>query len=241
MKKECLFITGASSDIGIALIEKVADEYRVVVGHYCHMNSRLEELSRKIGEKLYLIYADFNDSQSVAEMIREIKERGFFPSHIVHLTAAKFGYVQFKKTAWKDVETNTNISVRSLFDILKAFIPQMVSDGYGKVVAMCSSCVIGTPPNFLSAYVSSKYQLLGFIKSLSVEYAEQGICVNALSPDMVDTKFLSSVPSVLKRRYAKTMAGGRLLEVNDVLPTIEYLLSESSDHITGENIVITGE
>ena len=88
-------------------------------------------------------------------------------------------------------------------------------------------------------YVVSKYALLGLTKALAAEYAEKGICVNALSPEMVETRFLSEIPELIVAAAAEKSRRDRILTVSEVLPAIEFLLSEASDTVNGQNLQIS--
>lgn len=78
------------------------------------------------------------------------------------------------------------------------------------------------------------------MRNLAVEYASKGITVNAVSPDMMETKFLSELPELIKEHSAKNNPLGRNIYVDEVGPTMEYLLSSGSDVVTGQNIGVTG-
>lgn len=64
--------------------------------------------------------------------------------------------------------------------------------------------------------------------------------VNAVSPDMMETKFLSELPDLIIEQSAKNNPLGRNIYVQEVIPTMEYLLSEGSNIVTGQNIGVTG-
>ena len=104
---------------------------------------------------------------------------------------------------------------------------------------MLTSCTINIPPKYLASYVTSKYSLLGLIKALSNEYADKGIRINGISPTMIETKFLSNVPELLVKQNAMNSPTGRNLAVDDVIPLFEFLLSNQSNSITGQNIAIS--
>lgn len=116
----------------------------------------------------------------------------------------------------------------------------MVKQKYGKIVLMLSAYLLGVPPKFQGPYITVKYALLGLMRNLAAEYASKRIMVNAVSPDMMETKFLSDLPDLVKEQSAKNNPLGRNIYVNEVVPSIEYLLSDASDVITGQNIGVTG-
>lgn len=235
-----LLVLGASSDIGCELIKRNADKYDVILAHYCRSDERLKEIQKDVGEKMHLLQADFMDRKSVGNMIEEIRQTGCLPTHIVHLSAPKFYNVKFVKSSWEQFEEEIQTSLCSIVEIAKAFIPTMAKAKFGRVVFMLTSCVQNTPPKYLSPYVTAKYALLGLMKSLAVEYADKGITVNGVSPDMIETRFLSEIPDLIVQKNAMDSPIGRNLTIDDVIPTFEYLLADEAAAITGQNIAITG-
>ena len=85
-EKRTLLVTGASSDVGSALIADIAQGYEYVWAHYCNSSGRIEALRERYKEKILPVRADFSSEESTAEMIRQIGETGKYPDHIVHLS-----------------------------------------------------------------------------------------------------------------------------------------------------------
>lgn len=239
--KKILLVTGASSDIGMGLIRKVYRNYSIVLAHYRTENDQLLQLQDDIGkERCLLIKADFSEPEDIARLISDIREADLIPDHIVHLPAPKAFNKKFHKCTLAEYRQELQISFLSIEEILRTFIPYMSKNRYGKIILMLSSCCINNPPKYQAPYVTTKYALMGLMKSLSVEYADKGITVNAVSPDMIETKFLSEVPDLIIETNAAAGPTGRNLQVEDVTPAIQFLLSEDADMITGTNITITG-
>lgn len=238
--KKTLLITGASSDVGCALIKNIYGNYGRIWAHYCGSDAAIGKLKEELGNIIVPIQADFLDIGSTQVLIDEIKRQGVFPDHIVHLSALKAHSLQFHKHTWEAYQREIDTSLRSAAMLLQAFIPKMVKQRYGKVVFMLSAYVLGVPPKFQSPYITVKYALLGLMRNLAAEYASKGIVVNAVSPDMMETKFLSELPELVKEQSARNNPLGRNITVEEVIPTIEYLLSSASDTVTGQNIGITG-
>ncbi len=235
-----LLVTGASSDVGISLIQRVYDRYDVILAHYCNSEQRLLELKERLGDRIQLYQADFTDITSVNRMLKAIQNDGNIPSHIVHISAQRTVNQRFHKTEWEEYEKAMKTTLMSIITILNSFLPYMRKEKYGKIVFMLTSCTLNNPPKHQVPYVTTKYALLGLMKSLSVEYAEKGIMVNGVSPDMIGTRFLSDIPDLIIRQNAERSPLKRNLTVEDVVPTFDFLLSEAADTITGQNIGITG-
>ncbi len=242
MKTEkILLVTGASSEVGSELIKRISSNYKMIWTHYCNSTSIVDELKNKYGDIIIPIQADFSDKESTEFLIRQIKDSGNIPDHIVHLSAQKVYNLQFHKNIWDSYQTEIDISLRSITMILQAFIPEMAKQRYGKVIFMLTAYLLGSvSPKFQSPYITVKYALLGLMKNIAAEYAAKGIMANAVSPDMMETKFLSELPKLILEQSAKNNPQGRNIRVEEVVPTIEYLLSPASDIVTGQNIGVTG-
>jgi 3-oxoacyl-[acyl-carrier protein] reductase len=116
----------------------------------------------------------------------------------------------------------------------------MAKDGFGKIVFMLSSVCYGVPPKTLAHYTTTKYALLGLMKALAAEYADKHISINAVSPSMMDTSFLSELPAKLIEISAAAHPLKRNASTREVAPIIKFLLSRDADYITGANIPIAG-
>lgn len=233
-----LLVTGASSEIGCRLICDAADHYEVILAHYCHCAEGLAEVKKAVGDKLVLLQADFSKLEDVSAMISQIEEMGYVPDHIVHLPSQKVNVQKFHKTDIRQYRTGFDLSVASIILILQQFIPKMTRQKYGKVVFMLTSFTLQVPPKYQAPYITAKYALLGLMRDLAGEYAEKGIMVNGISPDMMETKFLSEMPELLVQQNALHRPMRRNLTVEDVVPAFLYLLSDDADVISGQNFGI---
>ncbi len=237
--EKVLLVIGASSDMGTATIEKVISEYDYVIAHFRHMNEKLQSVCNENKDKVILIQADLSVDEEVLELIEKVKESNLTPTHIIHFPAPLCMNQRFNKIKWDVFQKEFDISVKSIVLILQQFLPIMAKNRFGRVILMLSF-VIESAPAYCSNYVVTKYALFGLVKSLASEYASKGITVNGISPAWVDTKYISNQPDVLVEQNISASPIGRILNVNDIVPTIEYLLSEGASCVNGQNISITG-
>jgi 3-oxoacyl-[acyl-carrier protein] reductase len=98
----------------------------------------------------------------------------------------------------------------------------------GKVVCMLSSVVLNIPPKALAQYTTVKYALLGLVKSLASEYADKNIQINAVSPSMVETKFLDNINEKFVELSAYNHPLKRNAVVDDIAPIIKKLISKET-------------
>jgi 3-oxoacyl-[acyl-carrier protein] reductase len=96
------------------------------------------------------------------------------------------------------------------------------------------------PPKALAHYTTTKYALLGLMKALAAEYADKHISINAVSPSMTETSFLSGLPVKLIELSAAAHPLKRNASTQDIAPIIKFLLSSDADYIGGANVPVTG-
>lgn len=237
-----LLVTGASSDIGIAFLRKIYKSCDVIFLQYRTMNSSLEELVMQIRKdncELVLLQADLNNEDDVESFIEKIKCDGRMPNEIVHLAMPCAYNKQFHKDSLERWDIAWQVAIRSIVQMLQVFLPEMSKGRYGRIIFMLTSYTRGMPPKFQSGYVTTKYALLGLMKSIAVEYADRGITCNGVSPEMMETKFLKNIPDLIVEQNALNSPLGRNVLVQEILPILEYMLSENGGAMNGENVGIT--
>ncbi len=247
MENKVYFITGASSEVGIAFIRSLEEKLKkngekaAVIAHYAAHGEALLALKEELSAvTLMLQQADLSQPEEVNNLIARVAEICECPDCVLHLPAAKLSYNRIKQLDWQSVLRDMEIQVHSLGEIGKYFLPRMGKRGNGKVAVMLTACTVGMPPKFMSQYVLVKYALLGLMKSMAVEFADKGVNVNGISPNMMETKFLDNIDGKIieMNREASTMK--RNVKVEEVLPAIHLLLSEGSDYMNGVNLNLTG-
>lgn len=208
------------------------------------MNRSIERINTLIERNKDLeivpLAADFSKPAEIQELIQKIKTRGIIPTAIVHLPAAKISYIRFKNLTWEFLEQEMQIQLRSLLEVLRSFMPAMSKSKRGKVILVLSSYTYGIPPKFLTHYITVKYALLGLMKSVAAEYSDKNVTVNAISPSLIETAFLSQVPEEIVQMSAENSPLKRNATVDDIAPVINFLLSKDSDYMTGINLQVTG-
>lgn len=174
-------------------------------------------------------------------MIARITEEHGTPNKLVHLAASKFALTRLTQFDWEAVQADFEIQVHTLAALLKSFLPTMTKGTEpGKVVVLSSSVTLGLPPKWLSSYSMVKYAQLGLVRAAAAEYAGKNVTINAVSPSMVSTRFLSDVPEKFVEMAASAHPYQRNARIDEVVPLLAFLLSPASDYITGANMPVTG-
>lgn len=238
-------ILGASSDLGCELIKQLASEENekiTIIAHYYSSCEKLNELACLYSNlTIYPMQSDLSDLSQTEDMIERIQNMNVVPTHIVSLSADTFHHTRISEWDSDLINRDMNIQVYSLAEVFKAFLPEMAKKMYGKVVVMLTAYTYGVPPKNMAGYVTVKYALLGLMKSMASDFGDKGICVNGVSPGMINTAFISGIGRKIKEFTAQSNTRHRLLETEDVVPAICFLLSEKSEFINGTNFNLSGQ
>ena len=145
-----------------------------------------------------------------------------------------------------DWEFSFNLNVRSMYRMIRAFLPAMLEAGGGNIINMSSvaSSVMGLPNRFV--YGASKAAVIGLTKSVAVDYVKQGIRCNAICPGTVDTPSLHSRLKntgdyeKAKQEFIARQPLGRIGKAEEIASLTLYLSSDESSFVTGQTHVIDG-
>lgn len=247
MENKVYLITGASSEVGRMLIQNLCTRHTDDGRHmkiYAHFSSHGEKLTKmqqnEQNAEIIPVKADLTKEEDVKGMLSVMKEAGDCPDCLVHLPAKKLVYNKLKKADWQAIAEDMELQVHSLLTIGGYILPEMAKKGSGRVVIMLSAVTLGMPPKFMSQYVVTKYALLGLMKSMAMEYAEKGICVNGISPNMMETEFISGIDERIIEMNRESSTLKRYVKVEESVAAILFLLSEECGYMNGVNLNLTG-
>jgi 2-keto-3-deoxy-L-fuconate dehydrogenase len=143
-----------------------------------------------------------------------------------------------------------NLNVRSMFRMIRAFMPGMIAKGGGSIVNMASvaSSVKGIPNRFV--YGASKAAVIGLTKSVAADFVKQGVRCNCICPGTVQSPSLddriaanAAAAGSLEAARAAFVARqplGRLGTAEEIAALAVYLASDESVFVTGQSLVIDG-
>jgi 2-keto-3-deoxy-L-fuconate dehydrogenase len=138
------------------------------------------------------------------------------------------------------------INVKSMYQIIKKYLPYMIEKKYGSIINMSSlaSSLAGVVNRF--SYSSTKAAIIGMTKSIAKDYVGDGIRCNAICPATVDTPSLQdrinadSDPVQARKDFISRQPMGRLGKPEEIASLALYLASDESNYTTGVAYVIDG-
>jgi 2-keto-3-deoxy-L-fuconate dehydrogenase len=144
-----------------------------------------------------------------------------------------------------------NLNVRSMYHLIRAFLPGMLAQGNGSIINMSSvaSSVKGVPNRFV--YSVTKAAVIGLTKSVATDFVGQGIRCNAICPGTVQTPSLDEriraeaagtgrTEEEVRRAFITRQPMGRLGRAEEIAHLITYLASDESAYTTGQVHIIDG-
>jgi len=159
-------------------------------------------------------------------------------AHVAGITQPK-KVIDMTNEDWDRIIT---VNLTGTFNAVKAVLPQMVSQRYGKIVAISSVSAKRGGGIFGGAhYSASKAGVLGFIKNLAREVAEYGICANAICPGLIDTDITGGLMTPERReQLRRDIPLGRLGTAQDIANAVLFFASDESAYLTGEVMDVNG-
>jgi len=241
-KTKVALVTGAGSGIGAAIARELAAEgAQVVVADLEEASAhQVAEEIRARGGKAQALAVDVADPEAVERMVA-FAVRTFGALHLAVNNAGIGGpseaTADYPLDGWRKV---IDVNLHGVFYGMKYEIAAMLKSGGGAIINMSS--ILGTV-GFANAcaYVAAKHALLGLTKTAAMEYATQGIRINAVGPAFIDTPLLSkNLDSEVMSQLTGLHPIGRLGRPAEVSALTCFLLSERASFITGSYHLVDG-
>lgn len=235
-------ITGGGRGLGRAMALALAG-----AGAGCVLVARREddlaesvELVQAAGGKAVAVPGDVLDPEVAPRAVAACIEH-FGRVDILVNNAGQLGISPIEDTPDEDWQRVLDVNLVGPFRFCKAVAPHFKQQKSGKVVNIAS--VLGTfGVADSTAYCAAKAGIMGFTRSLAVEWGPHGVGVNALAPGLFNTDMSAGVFQT-QPIYDAIVSGiprGTHGEPEDLAGTILYLCSKASDHVTGQVIHVDG-
>lgn len=237
-------ITGAGSGFGRATARLFADRGASVVAVDVD-EAAIEETVALIedddppGEAI-AVPADVTDGDAVAAFVEATVE-AFGRIDVLHSNAGVVHPMtpaaELSEAEWDRIQA---VNLKGVFLGAKHAVPEMREQGGGAIVNTASIAAT-RPRDGLSAYVASKGGVLALTEALALEFAGDGIRVNAVSPVASPTGMLDDLTEEDVERMAETIPLGRLADPGDIAEAVAFLADdETAGMITGEELRVDG-
>ena len=236
LENKKIIITGATGGIGYNLVKKFSNLGCTILATGTN-EEKLDKLKKEFAN-IKVIKFKLDDHKNIEGFINTcfIELDGL--DILVNNAGITLDNLSIRLTNenWKKV---IDINLTSTFLMCKSAIKKMLKQKSGKIINITS--IVGHTGNLGQAnYAASKAGIIGFSKSLAIEYAKKNININCVSPGFIKTEMTDKISEEFKNILISKIPSGSLGTGEDVSNTVAFLASDMSDYITGETIHVNG-
>jgi NAD(P)-dependent dehydrogenase (short-subunit alcohol dehydrogenase family) len=230
-----VLVTGAASGLGLACVQRFADEGATVVG------VDLQDPSDWPGARFDRL--DVTDEAGVSALVASIvRDHGRLDAVVNSAGVAGGGPAHL--VPLDDWERVLRVNLTGTFLVCKHAVVPMMEQGSGSIVNVASiEGIEGTEGG--SSYNASKGAVVIFTKNMAIDYGRRGVRVNCICPGFIDTPLFRSVMdspgmATVRERYRQEHKLGRFGRPEEIAGAALFLVSDDSSFVTGHALVVDG-
>jgi NAD(P)-dependent dehydrogenase (short-subunit alcohol dehydrogenase family) len=238
-------VTGGASGIGLAIAERLATD-----GNAVALFDRDGPAAAAAAEKIVAaggsaigVTVDVTERAQIDAGVVEVRARLGRPTILVN-SAGLDGFDPFLKISAETWNRIIAVNLTGTFDCCQAVVPDMIEEGWGRIVNISSSSAHSGQP-MMTHYVAAKAGVMGFTKALALELGPKGITVNTIPPGFIDTPMLrrSEEKGMLGKgveHHAALTPVRRVGRPEDIAAACSFLVRDEAGYVTGQVIGVNG-
>jgi NAD(P)-dependent dehydrogenase (short-subunit alcohol dehydrogenase family) len=234
-------VTGGASGIGLATVRRFAEEgAKVVIGDLD--DAKGAEVAAEVGGTY--VHVDVTDKEQVDALFKTAKDT--YGSVDIAFNNAGISppeddsILDTDLEAWKRVQ---DVNLTSVYLCCKAALPYMLEQKSGSIINTASFVAVMGAATSQISYSASKGGVLSMSRELGVQFAREGVRVNALCPGPVNTPLLQELFASDPERAARRLVHvpvGRFAEPVEMANAVLFLASDESSFITASTFLVDG-
>jgi 3-oxoacyl-[acyl-carrier protein] reductase len=241
LEDKVVLVTGGSRGIGKGIVKTLAEHGAHIAFTYVSSEQAALELEKEInsiGVKCKSYKSDAGDFSQSENLINEVvKDFGKLDVLINNAGITKDTLLlRMTEEQWDEVIKS---NLKSVFNLTKAAVKVMLKNKGGSIINMSS--VVGVKGNAGQAnYAASKAGIIGFTKSVALEYGSKNIRCNAIAPGFIETEMTGKLSEDVIKQWRENIPLKRGGTPEDVANVCLFLASDLSSYITGQCLNVCG-
>ena len=234
--KRTVFITGATSGIGMATAKKLAPNYRLIL---CgRRQERLDEIQAELSQitEVKTIQFDVRDKAAVFNAVENLETEWQSIDVLINNAGNAHGLASFDEADLEDLEAMIDINVKGLIYVSKAIIPILKQSSNAHIINLSSIAGKEVYPNG-GTYCASKAAVESLSKGMRYDLLPYGIKVSNIAPGAVETEFSLVRFKGNQELSDNVYKGFEPLVGEDIANAIEYLLQQP-EHVQIADVTI---
>lgn len=238
LKNRVIIVTGGCGLLGKAIVDRLTLEGAICINF---------EINVKTNDDLSHVYCDITDSQSIDLALKLVLSKYFQIDGLVNNAYPRTNdwgkkFEEVELSSWKQ---NIDWQLNSYFYLTQKVALHMASRHNGSIVNMASiygfvapdfTIYEGTNMTMPAAYSAIKGGIINFTRYVASYFGECQVRANTVSPGGI----FDNQNEIFVKNYSKKVPMRRLGTPSDIAPVVAFLLSDDSQYITGQNLVVDG-
>jgi 3-oxoacyl-[acyl-carrier protein] reductase len=230
--KRVALVSGAAGGIGSAVCAALVRRGLQVVGADID-GAAAEAVARAVGDGARGVELDVTDAGAVSALVGSLDRLDV----VVNL-AGVIRRAAILEVTSDDFRTVMSTHAEGTLNTMRAAVPLMRANGYGRIVNTSSIAVRGTVNGI--SYGAAKAAIEGLSRNAALELAPDGITVNCVAPGLIDAGMFLTTPEETRRAFTSRVPMKRLGTPADIAAAVSFLASDEAAYVTGQTLTVCG-
>ena len=245
-------VCGSSSGLGLAIATRLAREgCRVAMNgrDQSRLDNAADRVERETGSRPAIFVADVSDSEAVATLVQTVSDT-LGPVDVLLANAGGPPARTFAEADSQTWQQAIDLNLLSTINLCRAVVPGMQERRWGRIVCLTSVAAKQPIPGLLLSS-TSRAGLLGFVKGVANEIAQDGVTINTICPGYMRTERVKHLFEVMAKKsgisvnqieenLVAQIPAGRIGDPDELAAMVAFMVSDHAGYLTGATIQVDG-